>query len=90
MLIPEGYVSDLNVRLALYRRLSTLETDDAIGTLRKQLTDAGVVFVKPSDADVAALRARLIAAEPAVATETNMDAAFVAKYQAELRAAQSR
>ncbi len=39
VLIPEGYVSDLNVRLALYRRLSTLETDDAIGTFGAELID---------------------------------------------------
>jgi transcription-repair coupling factor (superfamily II helicase) len=39
VLIPEGYVSDLNVRLALYRRLSTLETDEAIDTFAAELID---------------------------------------------------
>jgi TRAP-type transport system periplasmic protein len=64
--------------------------EDAIVALRKQITDAGITLIKPSDADIAALRARLLAAEGQVATETMMDAAFVTKYQAELRAAQSR
>jgi C4-dicarboxylate-binding protein DctP len=64
--------------------------EDSLAALRKQITDAGIVLVKPSDADIAALCQRLLAAEPAVATETNMDPAFVAKYQAALRAAPAR
>ncbi len=39
VLIPEGYVGDLNVRLALYRRLSTLETDEAIDAFAAELID---------------------------------------------------
>jgi transcription-repair coupling factor (superfamily II helicase) len=39
VLIPEGYVADLNVRLALYRRLSTLETDQAIEAFAAELID---------------------------------------------------
>jgi transcription-repair coupling factor (superfamily II helicase) len=39
VLIPEGYVSDLNVRLALYRRLSTLDTDEAIENFAVELID---------------------------------------------------
>ncbi len=39
VLIPEGYVADLNVRLALYRRLSTLETDQAIDAFAAELID---------------------------------------------------
>ena len=39
VLIPEGYVSDLNVRLALYRRLSTLESDQAIEAFAAELID---------------------------------------------------
>jgi transcription-repair coupling factor (superfamily II helicase) len=39
VLIPEGYVSDLNVRLALYRRLSTLDTDEAIENFAIELID---------------------------------------------------
>ena len=39
VLIPEGYVSDLNVRLALYRRLSTLESDEAIEGFAAELID---------------------------------------------------
>ncbi|MBL9095453.1 MAG: transcription-repair coupling factor, partial [Alphaproteobacteria bacterium] len=39
VLIPEGYVGDLNVRLALYRRLSTLETDDQIDAFAAELID---------------------------------------------------
>jgi len=39
VLIPEGYVSDLNVRLALYRRLSTLDTDETIENFAIELID---------------------------------------------------
>jgi transcription-repair coupling factor (superfamily II helicase) len=39
VLIPEGYVADLNVRLALYRRLSTLETDQQIDAFAAELID---------------------------------------------------
>jgi transcription-repair coupling factor (superfamily II helicase) len=39
VLIPESYVADLNVRLALYRRLSTLETDEAIDAFAAELID---------------------------------------------------
>jgi transcription-repair coupling factor (superfamily II helicase) len=39
VLIPEGYVSDLNVRLALYRRLSTLESDGAVESFAAELID---------------------------------------------------
>ncbi len=39
VLIPEAFVADLNVRLALYRRLSTLETDQAIEAFAAELID---------------------------------------------------
>jgi transcription-repair coupling factor (superfamily II helicase) len=39
VLIPEGYVTDLNVRLALYRRLSTLDTDQAIDAFAAEMID---------------------------------------------------
>jgi transcription-repair coupling factor (superfamily II helicase) len=39
VLIPEGYVADLNVRLALYRRLSTLDTDQAVDAFAAELID---------------------------------------------------
>lgn len=39
VLIPEGYVADLNVRLALYRRLSTLDTDQAIDAFAAEMID---------------------------------------------------
>ena len=37
--IPEDYVSDLTLRLSLYRRLSTLETDDDIETFAAEMID---------------------------------------------------
>ncbi len=39
VLIPEDYVSDLPVRLSLYRRLADLETDDAIDNFAAELRD---------------------------------------------------
>ena len=39
VLIPEAYVADLHLRLALYRRLSTLETDDEIDGFAAELVD---------------------------------------------------
>jgi transcription-repair coupling factor (superfamily II helicase) len=37
--IPEDYVADLGVRLNLYRRMSTMETDDEIETFGAELID---------------------------------------------------
>ncbi|MEQ1864288.1 MAG: TRCF domain-containing protein, partial [Micropepsaceae bacterium] len=39
VLIPESYVADLNVRLALYRRLSELEDNDGIESFAAELID---------------------------------------------------
>jgi transcription-repair coupling factor (superfamily II helicase) len=39
VLIPEDYVTDLPVRLALYRRLSEIEDDRAIGAFAAELVD---------------------------------------------------
>ena len=39
VLIPEGYVKELNVRLGLYRRLSTLETDRDLEAFAAELVD---------------------------------------------------
>lgn len=38
-MIPETYVQDLQLRLGLYRRLSTLETDDEIDAFGAELID---------------------------------------------------
>jgi transcription-repair coupling factor (superfamily II helicase) len=37
--IPESYIDDLSVRLNLYRRLSTLETDEEIATFGAEMVD---------------------------------------------------
>src|SRR6202034_1969544 len=37
VLIPEGYVADLSVRLSLYRRLADLDTDDGIDNFAAEL-----------------------------------------------------
>jgi transcription-repair coupling factor (superfamily II helicase) len=39
VVIPETYVSDLQLRLALYRRLATFETEDEVVTFRAELID---------------------------------------------------
>ncbi|QFU16486.1 transcription-repair coupling factor [Microvirga thermotolerans] len=39
VMIPESYVQDLQLRLGLYRRLSTLETDDEIDAFGAELID---------------------------------------------------
>ena len=39
VLIPENYVSDLQLRLGLYRRLSSLETRDAIDAFAAEMID---------------------------------------------------
>jgi transcription-repair coupling factor (superfamily II helicase) len=39
VMIPEGYVSDLQLRLGLYRRLSTLETDTEIDAFGAEMVD---------------------------------------------------
>ena len=39
VLIPETYVADLQLRLGLYRRLSTLETRDEIDAFASELVD---------------------------------------------------
>jgi len=39
VMIPETYVQDLQLRLGLYRRLSTLETDDEIDAFGAELID---------------------------------------------------
>ncbi|MBV9560493.1 MAG: transcription-repair coupling factor, partial [Bradyrhizobium sp.] len=39
VLIPEDYVSDLSVRLSLYRRLADFETDDEIDNFAAELRD---------------------------------------------------
>lgn len=39
VMIPESYISDLQLRLALYRRLSTFETDSEIDAFRAELID---------------------------------------------------
>jgi transcription-repair coupling factor (superfamily II helicase) len=39
VLIPEGYVADLQLRLGLYRRLSTLETREEIDSFASELVD---------------------------------------------------
>jgi transcription-repair coupling factor (superfamily II helicase) len=39
VMIPEGYVTDLTLRLGLYRRLSTLETDGEIESFGAEMAD---------------------------------------------------
>jgi transcription-repair coupling factor (superfamily II helicase) len=39
VLIPEAYVSDLNLRMALYRRLSTLDSEEAIDGFAAEMID---------------------------------------------------
>src|SRR5215208_3871427 len=39
VMIPEGYVSDLQLRLGLYRRLSTLQTDAEIDSFGAEMVD---------------------------------------------------
>ncbi len=39
VLIPDAYVADLSVRLALYRRLADLESDDEINSFGAELVD---------------------------------------------------
>jgi transcription-repair coupling factor (superfamily II helicase) len=39
VMIPESYIADLQLRLGLYRRLSTLETDAEIDAFRAELID---------------------------------------------------
>jgi transcription-repair coupling factor (superfamily II helicase) len=39
VLIPEGYVADLNVRMSLYRRLSAIETREEIDRFAAELID---------------------------------------------------
>jgi transcription-repair coupling factor (superfamily II helicase) len=39
VMIPEGYIADLQLRLGLYRRLSTLETDAEIDAFGAELID---------------------------------------------------
>ncbi len=39
MLIPEAYVPDLNVRMALYRRLATIETREDMDQFAAELID---------------------------------------------------
>ncbi len=39
VLIPESFVTDLNVRLALYRRLADIENDEAIESFAAELID---------------------------------------------------
>jgi transcription-repair coupling factor (superfamily II helicase) len=39
VMIPEGYVADLNVRMSLYRRLSTIETREDIDRFAAELID---------------------------------------------------
>jgi transcription-repair coupling factor (superfamily II helicase) len=39
VMIPEDFVSDLQLRLALYRRLATFETEDEIAGFRAELVD---------------------------------------------------
>ena len=39
MTIPEDYVADLDLRLGLYRRLSTLETDTEIEAMAAEMID---------------------------------------------------
>ncbi len=39
VMIPETYVSDLQLRLGLYRRLSTFETEEEVATFRAELVD---------------------------------------------------
>ncbi|MGA0593839.1 transcription-repair coupling factor [Enterovirga sp. CN4-39] len=39
VMIPETYVSDLQLRLALYRRLATFETEEELVTFRAELVD---------------------------------------------------
>lgn len=39
VLIPESYVNDLDLRLGLYRRLSSLESEDDINSFAAELTD---------------------------------------------------
>jgi transcription-repair coupling factor (superfamily II helicase) len=39
VMIPESYIADLQLRLGLYRRLSTFETDQEIGAFRAELVD---------------------------------------------------
>ncbi|MCC2653391.1 MAG: transcription-repair coupling factor, partial [Microvirga sp.] len=39
VMIPESYISDLQLRLGLYRRLSTFETDQEIDAFRAEMVD---------------------------------------------------
>ncbi|MFL5186801.1 MAG: transcription-repair coupling factor, partial [Microvirga sp.] len=39
VMIPESYIADLQLRLGLYRRLSTFETDQEIDAFRAELVD---------------------------------------------------
>ncbi len=49
VMIPEAYVSDLQLRLGLYRRLSTLETDAEIDAFGAELVDR--FGPRPSEVD---------------------------------------
>ena len=39
ILIPDGYVKDLSLRLSLYRRIASLEVQDDVHALREELID---------------------------------------------------
>ena len=45
VLIPEAYVSDLSVRLSLYRRISNLQNEDDINAIMAELVDTRIQSV---------------------------------------------
>src|SRR5204862_1890640 len=70
--LPETYCSDVHERLVLYKRLASVETSDALDTLREELVDRLGPTPEPVQALLACHRLRLLAKQKGV---TKIDAA---------------
>jgi len=59
--IPAGYVADTGQRLALYKRLASVETEDALDEIHKELVDRyGAPVPAAADALIGLMAARLV------------------------------
>src|SRR5204863_312683 len=64
--LPETYCSDVHERLVLYKRLASVETSDALDTLREELVDRFGPTPEPVQALLACHRLRLLAKQKGV------------------------
>jgi transcription-repair coupling factor (superfamily II helicase) len=77
--LPEGYVPDLNLRLALYQRLAKAETNDEVDGIESEMTDRFGALPQAARNLLWVVRLRLLAAAAGVGGITNEESDLVVR-----------